>query len=107
MRKAKRKKRQEDSGPAHSCCPPGVLAGPLSEPEKEVRFWPFPNSEIEKRVAFMLLDGLGPRQIAEELNVPYGEFLKWYTNRGVQGYLMAKRNNEAEKRRRDAEENIG
>lgn len=91
MKKAKRKNYQD--------------SGPLSEAKKEEQFWPFPNSSIEKRVAVMLLDGMGPRQIAEELKVSYSEFLKWYMNRGAQNYLMISRNDEAEKRKRNAEEN--
>lgn len=90
MRKAKRENQQEDSGP-------------LSGPEKVAQFWPGPNSEIENRVASMLLDSWSPRQIAKQLNVPYGEFLKWYMDRGVQAYLMVKRNDLAEERRRNAE----
>jgi len=93
MKKVKRKNDQD--------------SGLLSEPKSEAYFWPLPNSEIEFRVASMLLDCWNPRQIAKQLNVPYGEFLKWYLNRGVQGYLMIRRNGLAEKRRRNAEENTG
>ena len=103
MKKAERKSR-EDLGSGHPCRPPVDLAEPLPEPKKEGPFWPLPNSEIHNRVAHMLLLGLGPREIAELLNVPYGAFLKWYLDSGVQRYLMAKRNEEAELRRREAEE---
>lgn len=92
MRKAKRKS-----------CPPVALA----EPKKETVsvFWPGPNSETEFRVVSMLLDCWNPRQIAKQLNVPYGAFLKWYLDKGTQRYLAARQIEEAEKRRRNAKEN--
>ncbi|MGB7296813.1 MAG: hypothetical protein WBC70_14605 [Candidatus Aminicenantales bacterium] len=100
MKKVKRKSR-EDLRPGPPCCP----SVPFPEPKNEGPFWPLPNSGVHHRVAHMLLLGLGPREIAELLSVPYGPFLKWYLDRGTQRYLMASQNEEAEKERRNAEEN--
>ena len=90
MKKVKRKNDQD--------------SGLLSEPKSEAYFWPLPNSGIHNRIAHLLLLGLGPREIAELLNVSYQPFLKWYLDGGTQRYLMAKRNEEAELKRREAEE---
>lgn len=81
---------------------------PLSEePKKEKEFWPNPLSSTGTKVAISLLDGLITlRQIAEKLKVPYDKFYKWYTDKEVQRCLMKVRNQEAEKRRRNAEKDV-
>lgn len=76
---------------------------PLPEPKEEKKFWPDPGSSTGKKVAVMLLDGLGPREIAQKLKASYGPFLKWYGNKENQNWIMRMRNEEAEKRRREAE----
>jgi hypothetical protein len=76
---------------------------PLPEPKKEKPFWPNALGSTGKKVAVMLLDGLKPRQIAEQLKAPYDKFLKWYTSKEVQRCIMRMQNEEGEKRRRAAE----
>jgi len=76
---------------------------PLPEPKKEKEFWPDSLGSTGKKVAIMLLDGLGPREIAENLKVPYGQFYKWYQHKDVMRTLMRLRNEEAEERMRKNE----
>jgi len=77
---------------------------PLPEVKKEPEFWPDSLGSTGKKVGIMLLDGLGPREIAKSLKVPYGNFFKWYGHKDVMRNLMRLRNEEADKRIRKNEE---
>jgi len=76
---------------------------PLPEVKKEPEFWPDSLGSTGKKVGIMLLDGLGPREIAKSLKVPYGNFFKWYGHKDVMRNLMRLRNEEADKRMRKSE----
>lgn len=78
-----------------------LFPGDLEEEEKEEKSWPGPNSSVGKKVAVMLLEGSGPREIAEKLKVSYDKFLSWYTCKAIQQSLMRMRNEEAGKRRQE------
>ena len=75
---------------------------PLSEPEKEEKFWPDAAGKIGKKVAEMLLEDKNPRIIAQELKVDYGKFYRWFLNKGTQRHVLRIRNEIAE---RDAARN--
>ena len=105
MKKAERKSR-EDLGPGHPCRPPVDLAEPLPGPKKETVpiFWPPPNSQVFNEVSHMMAVGLGPREIAEVLNVAYDKFCPWYLSGSIRTHLTLSRTAEIEKKRREAEE---
>lgn len=90
MKKVKGKSR-EDLGDIRPYCPPVALAEakstysemcPTLDGFKETVsvFWPTPNSQIFNEVSHLLAVGCGPREIAEELDVPYDRFCRWYLN---------------------------
>lgn len=77
----------------------------LPEPKKEEKFWwPDSHGKTGKEVAVMLLDNSGPREIAEKLKVPYGQFIKWFLNKDTQRNIIRIRDEEAGKRRKKNEE---
>jgi len=67
-------------------------------------FWPTPNSQIFNEIVHMLAVGLGPRQCAGILKIPYTEFCRWYLNGSIRTQLTLSRNAEIESRRRADEE---
>ena len=77
---------------------------PLPEPTKERDYWPDVRASTGRKVAVMLLDDLGPREIAKRLKVPYSQFLKWFSDKIVMQNLMIIRNEEAGNRARKNKE---